>query len=94
MTTPTPKQPKLSLLSLPPELLLQIASHHLDDFTFWQSNQCRSLSKYLPRRQLSHWPYLALAKAHPYLYALLITRRLDRLPEDERVDFGSCGMWD
>ena len=93
MSVPISKKPKLGLLSLPPELLLQIASYHLDDFLFWQSNSCRHLSKYLAKSKLHMWPYLALSKAHPYLYELLITQRLDKQPEDRRVNFDLCGLW-
>ena len=85
---------KLGLLSLPPELLLQIANYHIDDFMFWQSNSCRRLSKYLKKDQLRLWPYLALSKAHPYLYSLLISQRLDKQPEDKRIDFDLCGLRD
>lgn len=94
MNMPVLKKPTLGLLSLPPELLLQIASYHLDDFLFWQSNQCRYLSKYLKKHQLHLWPYLALSKAHPYLWSLLITQRLDKQPEEQRINFDLCGLWD
>ena len=85
---------KPGLLSLPPELLLQIANHHIDDFLFWQSNPCRRLSRYLKKDQLRLWPYLALSSAHPYLYALLIGQRLDKQPEDERISLDLCGLRD
>lgn len=91
---PVLKKQTLGLLSLPPELLLHIANYHLDDFLFWQSNQCRHLSKYLQKRQLNLWPYLALSKSHPYLWSLLITQRLEKQPEDERINFDLCGLWD
>ena len=91
---PVSKEPKLGLLSLPPELLLQIARYHLDDFLFWESNQCRNLSKYLKKRQLKDWPYLSLSKAHPYLYELLITHRLNKQSKDKRIDLDLYGLFD
>ena len=94
MSMPISKKPKLGLLSLPPELLLQIASYHLEDFLFWQSNQCRYLSKYLKKQDLYLWPYIALSKAHPYLYSLLITQRLEKQPPANRTNFDFCGLYD
>ena len=88
------EKPKLGLLSLPPELLLQIASYHLDDFLFWQSNQCRNPSKYSAKHQLKSWPYLALSKTHPYPYSLLITQRLNKQSKDKRINFDLCGLFD
>lgn len=93
MSMPISKKPKLGLLSLPPELILQIANYHLDDFLFWQSNQCRNLSKYLTKRQVNLWPYIALAQAHPYLHSLLIAQRLEKQPEDKRINFDLCGLY-
>lgn len=94
MSMPVSKNSKLGLLSLPPELLLQIANYHLDDFMFWQSNQCRYLSKYLKKKQLKLWPYLALSAAHPYLYSLLITEPLNKEPEHKRINLDLHGLLD
>ena len=62
--------PKASLLSMPNEVLLQIADYFIDDYYFWKQTRL----KYLRRMGAAEkfCPYLCLANTHPYLYALLL----------------------
>lgn len=62
--------PKASLLSLPPELLLHIAHHFIDDYLFWRSSRFKHLRKATASLHLC--TYVCLAKTHPFLCSLLL----------------------
>ena len=66
-----PLQPKDALTSLPQEILLEIASYHLPDYLFWENGTFKYLRKLAYEK--NRCPYLSLAKAHPYLWCLLMS---------------------
>lgn len=61
-----------SFLSLPPEILLEIANYFVDDYHFWNQKCFKNLRKRGIAQKFC--PYYCLAYSHPYLYTLLLGR--------------------
>jgi hypothetical protein len=64
--------PKPSLTTLPPEILLQIADYFLEDYLLWKT-QLRYLRK--ATFHLDLCPYLNMARTHSSLWNVLNARR-------------------
>ena len=86
-------QPKYALTSLPPEILLEIASYHLADYLFWENGNFKYLRKYTYEQ--NRCPYFSLAKAHPYLWCLLMSQahkaQIRKAPDV--TDYANCGVF-
>ena len=72
--------PKPTLITLPQEVLLNIADHFLSDYLLWKTQL-----KYLRKAtfHLDHCPYINLARTHPYLWNVLLARRFAKGALDE-----------
>ena len=82
MEAPSP-QPRPTLISLPQEVLLNIADHFLDDYLIWKT-QLKYLRKMTFRLDLC--PYINLARAHPHLWNVLLARRFAKGLVDEAAN--------
>lgn len=72
--------PKPTLITLPQEVLLNIADHFLSDYLLWKTQL-----KYLRKAtfHLDLCPYVNLARTHPYLWNVLLARRFAKGALDE-----------
>ena len=75
--------PKPTLITLPQEVLLNIADHFLSDYLLWKTQL-----KYLRKLtfHLDHCPYLNLARTHPSLWNVLLARRFSKKLLDEAAN--------
>ena len=82
MEAPSPP-PKPTLITLPQEVLLNIADHFLDDYLIWKTQL-----KYLRKMtfHLDLCPYINLARTHPHLWNVLLARRFAKGLLDEAAN--------
>ena len=88
-----PARTNPTFLSLPPEILLMIANYYLVDFLFWENSRFKYLRKITYERNLC--TYLTLARAHPYLWRLLMGQKLlQSIVKETDFDFyEDCGIF-